>query len=207
VEALLFRARRHLRLQKRSLGILSTAPLPASIASNLGLGGTTAAGGSAGAAGGAAFGADLALKAAALVAVGAMTAGVGYRAIHGQSSPQQPGARASAQARAMQPHKTRLASPTRPHRTTARKGQPSPSQQLRPTLASPSHNVEHISTGTTATLPAAPTTTPVITPPPLPVLLPALPPTPPVQPPTLPVTPPKLPVTPPKLPIPPQITP
>ncbi len=200
VEALLFRARRHLRLQKRSLGLLSTAPLPASIGSNLGLGGAAATGGSGVVAGGAAFGTNLALKAAALVAVGAMTAGVGYRAIHGQSSPQQSSARASAQARATQPHKTRLASPTRHNKPTARKARHSPTRQPRPTLAPPSHSVEHISTGTTVPLPAAPTTTPVITTPPLPVLLPALPPTPPVQ-------PPKLPVTPPKLPIPPQITP
>src|SRR5438477_6058833 len=47
VEALLFRARRHLRLQKRSLGVLGTAPLPASLASSFGIGGAATGGGAA----------------------------------------------------------------------------------------------------------------------------------------------------------------
>ncbi|MDQ2910790.1 MAG: RNA polymerase sigma factor, partial [Actinomycetota bacterium] len=57
VEALLFRARRRVQLQRKALGVLSTAPLPGSLTSFLG------AGGGAVAAGGAAIGADLVLKA------------------------------------------------------------------------------------------------------------------------------------------------
>jgi RNA polymerase sigma-70 factor (ECF subfamily) len=75
VEALLFRARRHLQLERGSLGILTTAPFPATkLLSALGIGG--GGGGSAAAAGGAAaVGADLAVKAVALVAVGAIVTG------------------------------------------------------------------------------------------------------------------------------------
>ena len=75
VEALIFRARRGLRLQRRALGLLTTAPVPGSLASSFG------AGGGAVAAGGAALGADLAVKAAAVVAAGAVTAGVGYQTV------------------------------------------------------------------------------------------------------------------------------
>src|SRR5205823_454820 len=106
VEALLFRARRHLRLQKRALGVLGAAPLPASLASSLGIGGA-ATGGGAAVAGGATIGADLVLKAAALVAVGAMTAGAGYRAIEAVRTPQQPAA-----ARASPPGPAQTAAPT-----------------------------------------------------------------------------------------------
>ncbi len=69
VEALLFRARRTLRIQRRALGAIGTVPLPANLGWGLGLGagGTTA--------GGAAIGADVLLKAATLFAVGAVTAG------------------------------------------------------------------------------------------------------------------------------------
>src|SRR5439155_22013461 len=92
VEALLFRGRRHLRLQRQALGVLGTAPLPTSLASALG------GGGGAVAAGGTAIGADLLFKAAALVAVGAMTAGVGYRVIHPARTPAQPASSAPAPA-------------------------------------------------------------------------------------------------------------
>src|SRR3954471_10116919 len=70
VEALLFRARRRLQVQRKALGVLGTVPLPGSLTSFLG------AGGGAVAAGSAAIGADLVLKAAAVVAAGAVTAGV-----------------------------------------------------------------------------------------------------------------------------------
>ena len=201
VEALLFRARRHLRLQKkRALGVLGTAPLPASLASSLGIGGA-ASGGGAAIAGGAAVGTDLALKAAALVAVGAMTVGVGYRAIDAARTPHQPAAvQASQPARVAAPsHHARRASPTRPkaHRA-APKAKPTSTTQPSPALTPPSHNVERISAPPTPQ-PVTPTTTPVVTTPPLPVPLPALP-KPPVQPPILPVTPPKLPLPPLKYP-------
>jgi RNA polymerase sigma factor (sigma-70 family) len=75
VEALLFRARRRLQLKRGSLGVLTTVPLPGS------LGGLFGGGGGAVAAGGAAFGADLVLKAAAVVAVGGAVAGAGYKSV------------------------------------------------------------------------------------------------------------------------------
>jgi RNA polymerase sigma-70 factor, ECF subfamily len=197
VEALLFRARRQLRLQKRALGVLGTAPLPASLASSLGLGGA-ATGGGAAITGGAAVGADLVLKAAALVAVGAMTVGAGYRAIEAARTPHQPAAVQASQPRplaAAPRHHARLASPTRvkAHRA-APKAKPTSTTQPSPTLTPPSHNVDHISAPPTPQ-PPTPTTTPVVTTPPLPVPLPALP-KPPVQPPILPITPPKLPLPP-----------
>jgi RNA polymerase sigma-70 factor (ECF subfamily) len=75
VEALVFRARRNLRLRRQSLGALTTAPLPVSLGSSLAAGSGAAVGG------GAAVGADLVLKAAAVVAAGAVTAGVGYQTV------------------------------------------------------------------------------------------------------------------------------
>jgi RNA polymerase sigma-70 factor, ECF subfamily len=202
VEALLFRARRHLRLQKRSLGVLSTAPLPASLASSLGIGGA-ASGGGAAVAGGAALGGDLILKAAALVAVGAMTAGVGYRAIEAtRSTPQPAAAHATRSAQLAPPaHKMRLASPARANRAATHKTRQTPSRQAQTPLAPPSHNVQQISGGNIAPPPASPTT-PVVTTPPLPVQPPTLPTLPkaPVQPPPLPVTLPTLPPPPLKYP-------
>src|SRR3954469_18871165 len=75
VEALLFRARRNLQLRRRALGVLTTVPLPGSLASFIGGGGGAVVAGSA------AVGADLVLKAAAVVAVGTATAGVGYAGV------------------------------------------------------------------------------------------------------------------------------
>src|SRR5262249_3142583 len=66
VEALLFRARRRLRVERRALGALTTVPIPA----QPGLGSSGAA-----SVGGAALGSDLLLKAAAVIAIGAVTAG------------------------------------------------------------------------------------------------------------------------------------
>jgi RNA polymerase sigma-70 factor (ECF subfamily) len=201
VEALLFRARRHLRLQKGALGVLGTAPLPTSLASSLGIGGA-ATGGGAGVAGGAALGGNLVLKAAALVAVGAMTAGVGYRAIEASRTPHKPtAARASEAAQPIPAHRAHLASPTRgkTHRATTRRAHQTPARQAAgPALAPPSHTVLPVSGGSALPQPVLPTTTPVVTTPPLPVQPPALPtlPKPPVEPPPLPVTPPKLPLPP-----------
>jgi RNA polymerase sigma factor (sigma-70 family) len=76
VEALLFRARRRLQLKRSGLGVLTTVPLPGS------LGGLFGGGGGAVAAGGAVFGANLVLKAAAVVALGTAVAGAGYRTVH-----------------------------------------------------------------------------------------------------------------------------
>src|SRR6478609_4873739 len=75
VEALLFRARRNLQVRRGSLGVLTTVPLPGSLASFIGGGGGAAVAGST------VFGADLMLKAAAVVGVGAATAGAGYAGV------------------------------------------------------------------------------------------------------------------------------
>jgi RNA polymerase sigma factor (sigma-70 family) len=80
VEALLFRARRRLQLKRNALGVLTTVPLPGSLAGLFGGGGGVVA------AGGAAFGADLVLKAAAVVAVGTAVAGAGYKTVHAVSA-------------------------------------------------------------------------------------------------------------------------
>jgi RNA polymerase sigma-70 factor (ECF subfamily) len=74
VEALLFRARRRLQLERKALGVLGTAPLPGQLASALGIGG---GGGGAAASGGlVALGGDALLKAATtLVVLGAAASG------------------------------------------------------------------------------------------------------------------------------------
>jgi RNA polymerase sigma factor (sigma-70 family) len=82
VEALLFRARRNLQVRRRGLGVLTTVPLPGSLASFIGGGGGAVVAGSA------AVGANLVLKAAAVVAVGAATAGVGYKSVQAITAPQ-----------------------------------------------------------------------------------------------------------------------
>jgi RNA polymerase sigma-70 factor (ECF subfamily) len=74
VEALLFRARRRLQAKRKALGVLGTVPLPGSLSSFFG-------GGGAAAVGGAVVGADVALKAAAVVATGIVAGGVGFKAV------------------------------------------------------------------------------------------------------------------------------
>lgn len=76
VEALLFRARTNLRARRRALGVLSLAPLPASLSSFFGSGS-----GGLLAAGGAALGSELALKAAAFVATGLVAGGLGFETV------------------------------------------------------------------------------------------------------------------------------
>src|SRR5690349_3739621 len=76
VEALLFRARRNLQVRRRALGVLTTVPLPGSLGSFLGGGGGAAVAG-----GATAVGADVLLKAAAVVAVGTVAAGTGYAGV------------------------------------------------------------------------------------------------------------------------------
>jgi RNA polymerase sigma-70 factor (ECF subfamily) len=73
VEALLFRARRRLQVERKALGVLGTAPLPGQLASALGIGG---GGGGAVTSGLAALGTDAVLKAATvLVFAGAAASG------------------------------------------------------------------------------------------------------------------------------------
>jgi RNA polymerase sigma factor (sigma-70 family) len=81
VEALLFRGRRNLKIRRRALGVLSTVPLPGSLASFVGGGGGAAV------ASGAVVGADLLLKAAAVVAVGTATVGAGYAGVKAVNAP------------------------------------------------------------------------------------------------------------------------
>ena len=74
VEALLFRARRRLQVERKALGLLGTVPLPTQLASALGLGG--GGGGGAVASGLAALGSDAVLKGATvLVLLGATASG------------------------------------------------------------------------------------------------------------------------------------
>jgi hypothetical protein len=99
VEALIFRARRNLQLKRRALGVLSTAPLPGSLTSLLGTGGSAVGG---------AIGTEVVVKAAALFAAGALTAGAGYESVKAvmgfhhtvaaaQAAPLQGGPQAAAQ--------------------------------------------------------------------------------------------------------------
>jgi RNA polymerase sigma factor (sigma-70 family) len=206
VEALLFRARRNLQVSRRGLGVLTTVPLPGSLASFVGGGGGAVVAGSA-------IGADLVLKAAAVVAVGAATAGAGYRSVQALTAPR---AAVSVAAVAPKPELDRAAAATRsPNRqgSSARVARPA----LRQAVASPGSSRASRPTGSSGSLPASdPTAAPpppsVATPPalstpqlpapqlPTPQLpAPQLPPPPPVA---LPPVPP-LPVTVPIPPLPP----
>jgi hypothetical protein len=209
VEALLFRARRRLQLERKALGVLSTAPLPGSLTSFLGAGGGAVAGG------GAAIGADLVLKAAAVVVAGAVTAGVGFKSVEAISAP---GTRSAAQAKApllptgqnsaaaghVQPirrtakvrtAKRRSATPvtgvTRFTEPGAASNVASPTQDASP-LPPPIASTVATAVGVTVPVPVPPA--PVLPPPP--VTVPPVPPLPP--PPPLPIT-----VTTPTLPPPP----
>ena len=220
VEALLFRARRRLQLNRKALGILGTVPLPGSLTSFLG------AGGGAVAAGSAAIGADLVLKAAAVVAAGAVTAGVGYKSVEALTTP--PVRAAAAMKASPAPHsKTPAAVGTaQPIRADVSAGRKKlrraapitrPGRLGRPTTVSQS-SVPTASAGATA--PAAapavqvaapppvvsavpPAPAPPATLPPAPVPVPPVAPLPPVQVTPPPVPPLPIPVTIPPLPPPP----
>ena len=213
VEALLFRARRNLQVRRRALGVLTTVPLPGSLASFVG------GGGGAVAAGGAAFGADLLLKAGAVVAVGTATAGVGYAGVKSVQAPHaQPAAfvapksapashRATAQAHA-QPHRRAKIVTTRHGKLRHVAAATGGSHPARPT-GGPSGSLP--ASEPSATPPATPgATPPAPAPPPLPVTVPApkLPPPPPVNIPPLPPLPPIPPLPPPPaIPPPPPLPP
>jgi RNA polymerase sigma factor (sigma-70 family) len=202
VEALLFRARRRLKIKRKALGVLTTVPLPGSLGGLFG-GGTGVV-----AAGGAALGADLVLKAAAVVVVGAAVAGAGYKTVHAVHASE---VAAPARAAAVVPQGRQRGAPKSTKavhgtkgagKTTAlRHATPSAGagSAVRPTASSAS------STGTAqpqSSSPAASTAglTPAATPPPPPVVV-AAPPLPP--PPPLPVTVPGVPPLPPLPPLPP----
>jgi RNA polymerase sigma factor (sigma-70 family) len=120
VEALLFRARRSLRIHRKGLGVITTVPLPGSLTSFLGGGG-----GGAVAVGGTAIGADIVLKAAAVVVASAVTAGIGYKGVAILAS--SPRAMQPAQAAAAKQH--RASASVRATRGSAKKA--APNQRLR----------------------------------------------------------------------------
>ena len=88
VEALLFRARGNLRERRKALaGALSVAPVPTSLGSFFGGGGSLIA------AGGTALGSQLVLKAAALVATSFVVGGLGFKAVSAVATPDPPTSR------------------------------------------------------------------------------------------------------------------
>jgi RNA polymerase sigma factor (sigma-70 family) len=84
VEALLFRARRRLQLKRKTLGVITTVPLPGSLGSFLGAGGGGAA----------AVGGSLVVKAGTVLAVGTAAAGLGLKGVEAVG-PKTPPAQAS----------------------------------------------------------------------------------------------------------------
>jgi RNA polymerase sigma factor (sigma-70 family) len=201
VEALLFRARRRLKVQRTALAAITSVPLPGSLSSFLG------AGGGAAAAGGALLGADVILKAVAVVAAGVVTAGVGYKSVGAVSSTPPRGGVPLAQGAPQA--KAQLASPSTQHqrRTLAaahpvkgRKGKlrqasaragaarsalaPAASSAMPPSGAAPLSPPAAVSTAAgTVPLPQLPPA-----PPPPAVTVPEIPPLPPLPPLTVTVT-------------------
>ncbi|HEY5677730.1 MAG TPA: RNA polymerase sigma factor [Myxococcales bacterium] len=192
VEALLFRARRRLQIERKALGVLGTAPLPGSVASALGIGG--GGGGAAGSGLVALGGADAVLKgASALVIAGAIASGA--VAIARPAEKYQPAAPQVRQVKqadksAATPHakgapvprtqraKTRPAArPAARAATTSAAG--SASTQTGQTVVQPAVQVPKLPK---LPLPAPPIQVPSVQLPSLPVGLPPLPPVPPVPP-------------------------
>jgi RNA polymerase sigma factor (sigma-70 family) len=209
VEALLFRARRNLQLKRRALGVLTTVPLPGSLASFIGGGGGAVVAGSA------AVGADVLLKAAAVVAVGAATVGVGYKTVRAVTAP-----RAAVVAEAV-PHKaaSTLHHATAPtHASAVRRATAVQARRTKLRRAVASQGASHVSRpsgGSSGSLPATQPTAAAPPPPPAPVAapplvlpVPKLPPPPPVNLPPVPPLPPLPPLPPPPvLPPPPPLPP
>ena len=210
VEALLFRARRNLQVKRRALGVLTTVPLPGSLGSFLGGGGGAAVAG-----GATAVGADVLLKAAAVVAVGTVAAGTGYAGVkkvsarHARTAvefvaPKPAAMTSNGAAASPQGKKLRHATVVVRHRklkhAVAATGAPQATRPSGPSSGSlPASNQ--------APAPAAPSVVAAPPPPPLPVNLP-LPPPPTVKIPPLPPVPPIPPLPPPPaLPPPPPLPP
>jgi RNA polymerase sigma factor (sigma-70 family) len=84
VEALLFRARQRLRMRRDAIGVLSTAPVPASLTTFFGGGGSVV--------GGSVLASSVALKAAAVVATGIVAGTLGFRSVHAIADPPTSGA-------------------------------------------------------------------------------------------------------------------
>jgi RNA polymerase sigma-70 factor (ECF subfamily) len=77
VEALLFRARTHLRARRKTLGVVTLVPVPSSLSSYFSSGG-----GGALAAGGTVLGSELAIKVAGMVVAGVVAGGLGFSAVN-----------------------------------------------------------------------------------------------------------------------------
>ncbi len=165
VEALLFRARRRLKLHRSAIGVLTTVPLPGSLTSFLG-----GAGGGAVAAGGAAVGADLVLKAAAVIVAGTV-AGVGYKSV--QAVTAAPTAQAEAKSQLASPAQSgavaalaqtsRVTVRVRPHHRKLRSATTTTSRSrfTRPTTSSNPAPTPPETSVSTSPVAAAPTATPV----------------------------------------------
>ena len=186
VEALLFRARRRLRVQRSALGVLGTVPLPGSLTSFLG------AGGGAVTAGGTAIGADLVLKAAAVVVAGAVTAGAGYQSVKAFTSPAVPAPAALQVLPAAPGHHRAPARRAQPNRQSVAVGRRTTPRRASPTTQAGGLVQQQPNNPTLATQEATPPPppppaliVPTVTPPP--VTLPAVLPPPPVE-----VTPPPI---------------
>jgi RNA polymerase sigma-70 factor, ECF subfamily len=202
VEALLFRARRRLQVKRKTLGVITTVPLPGSLGSFLGPGGGGAA----------TVGGSLVVKAGTVLAVGTAAAGLGLKGVEAVG-PKAPQASARPVVAAVTKH-TATANRQTPRRTKvkprSRKAVPTTSRTERPRVpsnaAAPPPPPPPPATGGTA--PSAPVPTlvkppslPTVKPPALPTLPPPpqvkLPPPPPPLPPLPPVNVPPLPPLPP----------
>jgi RNA polymerase sigma factor (sigma-70 family) len=226
VEALLFRARRRLQVNRKALGVLTTAPLPSSLGSVFGASGAAAV------AGGTIVGADLVLKAAAVVAAGAVATGAGVKGVQAVTG-SHPAETVQPRAAAVSPSKQRGTAETLAGRTAYAAARPrqalrraheapagAPRRPLRPS-AGAAPPVSAPATGaaasaTAAALPPAVAPAARVAPPPPPASVPGVVPTPPAAPvPTVPQAPavppapplPALPALPPAPPLPVQAPP
>ena len=195
VEALLFRARRRLQVNRKALGVLTGVPLPGSLGSFLGAGGGGAA----------AVGGSLVVKVGTVLAVGTAAAGLGLKGVEAVG-PKAPPAQASARPAAAAATKhTATANRHTPQRAKvkprSRSAVATTSRAERPQVPSNAAAPAPPPPATAGTAPSAPAPT-LVKPPSLPTVkppaLPTLPPPPEVK---LPPLPPPLPPLPPvKLP-------
>ena len=214
VEALLFRGRRRFQLDRKTLGILTTVPLPGSLGSFFG-----GARGGAVAAGGTAVGIDLAVKGATVLAVGLAATGIGLKGVEAVGAPKASAPQASARLASAAATKHTASASAKPVATRRARAKP-PSGNVRNAVATGPRAERPRIPANAGTGPALPPTAVVATPaavnapaPPAvnPPALPTLPPPPPVALPPLPPAPPlpplppvKLPPLPPPPPLPPQ---
>ncbi len=202
VEALLFRARRRLQVNRKTLGVITSVPLPGSLGSFLGAGGGGAA----------AVGGSLVVKAGTVLAVGTAAAGLGLKGVEAVG-PKAPPAQASARpAAAAATRHTATANRHTPQRAKmkprSRSAVATTSRPERPQVPSNASAPLPPPPATAGAAPSAPAPTlvkppslpnvkppalPTLPPPPevkLPALPPPLPPLPPVKLPPLPPLPP-----------------